>query len=659
MTLPTEAVTLAGSGLVIINSYYATVTDAYRTAVLTAETFLQSHFTQSGDGERRFRLRAHQELNSSAENDFATVPVSYASFAAALRAHATTGDDALAVNGLPATDPSNGAGFEITTAEARVLGLAAQSNIIDDTVVLNSSLPFSFGQDAIGAIEHEVSEGAFGRISSLGFDGPKWNPLDLFRFTASGQRDYTGGSDGVPTFFGLDSTHVSSLAYHNSINAAGMFDGQDLGDWDHTFGDAFGPGGPGAPGIVSATDLQVLDILGWSPTNAAAPFTPAPDEFASSLADTSHPFGQLTVGGSATGVLRQAGDHDWFAVQLQAGGTYTIKETGQAGGGGTLADPFLRLHDAAGNVIASNDDIVDGSNPDSRLVFTATAGGTYYVDAGSFVDGYAGSYTVSVSPSSTATNPSAGQVIVGAAGGDTVQAPETNDTITGGSRRGQCSARGNGGDDSIQGGAAFGDDINGNKGNDTDDGGSGGSDWLVGGQGDDLVRAHASDNILYGNLGNDTLIGGIGNDLIRGGQGDDSIAGGAGNNFISGDRGNDTEGGGMHGADLFHSSQDAGIDRVLDFSVAQGDRVQLDPGTTFTVSQSGADTLIDMGGGNEMILVGVQMATLTTSSIFGLTSVRTPSGPRRGGSRAVGQPAAVRGDACGGLAGAGGGPSPP
>jgi hypothetical protein len=82
------------------------------------------------------------------------------------------------------------------------------------------------------------------------------------------------------------------------------------------------------------------------------------------------------------------------------------------------------------------------------------------------------------------------------------------------------------------------------------------------------------------------------------------------------DRGNDTISGGA-GADLFHDSQDAGIDRVTDFNYAQGDRVQLDPGTTFTVGQVGDDTVIDMGGGNQMILVGVQLSTLTAGWIFG------------------------------------------
>jgi len=110
--------------------------------------------------------------------------------------------------------------------------------------------------------------------------------------------------------------------------------------------------------------------------------------------------------------------------------------------------------------------------------------------------------------------------------------------------------------------------------------------------------------------------GGDGADQVRGGQGDDVVFGGAGADFISDDRGNDTVSGGT-GADLFHGSQDAGIDRLVDFSLSDGDRVQLDPGTTYTLSQVGADTVIDMGGGRQMILVGIQMSALPAGWIFG------------------------------------------
>src|SRR5471032_1964836 len=100
MTLSTEAVTLAGSGLVFINDYDATVSDAYRGAILSAENFLQSHFTNSLTVNMTFDEEA-LGAGSSAENNFTQVNVSYASLTSALRAHATTTDDMLAVNGLP------------------------------------------------------------------------------------------------------------------------------------------------------------------------------------------------------------------------------------------------------------------------------------------------------------------------------------------------------------------------------------------------------------------------------------------------------------------------------------------------------------------------------------------------------------------------------
>jgi Ca2+-binding RTX toxin-like protein len=193
----------------------------------------------------------------------------------------------------------------------------------------------------------------------------------------------------------------------------------------------------------------------------------------------------------------------------------------------------------------------------------------------------------------------------------TIQGGIGADTVTGGS--GQNYLRGGDGADTIQGGSGF-DDANGNMGNDTIHGNAG-DDYSVGGKDNDLLFGDGGVDIVWGNLGDDTCDGGDGNDQVRGGQGADSVAGGAGNDFVSGDRGDDTITGGT-GADNFHGSQDAGIDRVLDFNLGEGDRVQLDPGTTYTVSQVGADTVLNMGAGNQMILVGVSMSSLSGASIF-------------------------------------------
>ncbi|MET0271401.1 MAG: FG-GAP-like repeat-containing protein [Phenylobacterium sp.] len=200
---------------------------------------------------------------------------------------------------------------------------------------------------------------------------------------------------------------------------------------------------------------------------------------------------------------------------------------------------------------------------------------------------------------------------MGDAGDETLSGAAGNDVIFGGG--GYNHIRGGEGDDYMVGGSGF-DDINGNMGADTGHGGAG-DDWVVGGKDNDALYGDGGADVVLGNIGDDTCDGGAGNDVVRGGQQNDVVTGGAGNDWLSGDRDNDTLAGGS-GADTFHSFGEAGIDRVQDFSRAEGDRVQLDPGTTYTVSQVGGDTVIDMAGGARMTLVGVQMASLTGDWIF-------------------------------------------
>lgn len=211
----------------------------------------------------------------------------------------------------------------------------------------------------------------------------------------------------------------------------------------------------------------------------------------------------------------------------------------------------------------------------------------------------------------TMTGNALNNVLSGNAGQDRIFAGAGNDTVDGGSGVGYL--RGEDGDDSLVGGASF-DDLHGNQGNDTASGGLG-DDWVVGGKDDDRLFGDDGADLVYGNLGDDTLDGGNGADVVRGGQGNDTLMGGAGNDFVSGDRGDDTMTGGA-GADLFHSSSDAGLDRVLDFNAAEGDRVLLDPGTTYSVAQVGADVVVTMSAG-QVVLVGVQLAALQPGWIFG------------------------------------------
>lgn len=191
-------------------------------------------------------------------------------------------------------------------------------------------------------------------------------------------------------------------------------------------------------------------------------------------------------------------------------------------------------------------------------------------------------------------------------GGSRIEGGAGNDIITG--REFADFLRGGDGNDSILGGGG-GDDINGNTGDDTINGGAG-EDWVSGGQNNDLLLGGAGNDLVLGNIGNDTLHGDIGADTLRGGQHNDIIFGGDGNDWISGDLGDDTITGGA-GADTFHIFAQSGLDLVTDFTRAEGDRVFIGDGSRYSVTQVGADVVIDLVGGARMVLANVQLSSLS------------------------------------------------
>lgn len=195
--------------------------------------------------------------------------------------------------------------------------------------------------------------------------------------------------------------------------------------------------------------------------------------------------------------------------------------------------------------------------------------------------------------------------ITGSQVADRVHGYAGNDTVVGAG--GDDFLRGEAGNDSISGGDGF-DDTHGNMGADTMHGGAG-PDWVVGGQDNDLLLGDDGNDVVYGNMGADTQYGGAGADWVRGGQANDSLSGGDGADWMWGDRGDDTISGGS-GADLFHVFGDAGLDRVLDFNRAEGDQVKVEAGT-YATAQVGADTVITLSGGAQMVLVNIQLSSLS------------------------------------------------
>jgi len=93
----------------------------------------------------------------------------------------------------------------------------------------------------------------------------------------------------------------------------------------------------------------------------------------------------MSGGTSARGYINANGDQDWYAVTLTAGQTYTFALSGF--GVGALSDAYLRLLNASGTQVAFDDD--SGPLSNSKLTFTASTSGTYYISA----EGYGGTTT--------------------------------------------------------------------------------------------------------------------------------------------------------------------------------------------------------------------------------------------------------------------------
>jgi hypothetical protein len=220
----------------------------------------------------------------------------YSSVEAALKTQTSSQDDLQAYSTLPGSDPLGGIhSGDLLVAEGEALNLAlpvSSSNLVysdgtsyDDIVTISTGYNWNFNPydrnipdtyDAIGAIEHELSEQLMGRFGAVGmfgggFDDLEQNldgwytPLDLWRYSSPGVRDTAVG----PATNGYFSINGSSLLqqYNNP------YYGGDASDWVGTLqGDSYGSGGLGVAGYVSPVDLREDNILGWARTPAVSDF---------------------------------------------------------------------------------------------------------------------------------------------------------------------------------------------------------------------------------------------------------------------------------------------------------------------------------------------------------------------------------------------------
>ena len=183
---------------------------------------------------------------------------------------ATSATDAISIANLPTTDPTFGGSFWVSDAQARVFGLSSEPGYTDPEdgfVGISSKLALTWdpynrsvagAYDAVGALEHEIAE-VLGRYDylagSVTFNGQNlYSPLDLFRFTSTGARTvaYSAG------YFSINGGKTLQLQFNDPNN------GGDGGDWDSSvIGDSYGSAYSGVAGLISPTDLQVMDVLGY------------------------------------------------------------------------------------------------------------------------------------------------------------------------------------------------------------------------------------------------------------------------------------------------------------------------------------------------------------------------------------------------------------
>ena len=327
----------------------------------------------------------------------------------------------------------------------------------------------------------------------------------------------------------------------------------------------------------------------------------------------------LAVGEVFNGYLDGSGDSDWIRVELAAGASYmiTVESRDPEGDQGPAADTVLEIFNAAGDPVASKDDlsIADEArypNADAKhpiVVFEPETAGVYYLSVSSYNQVAATDNSGGYSLELTALEPldpnrdmeltgtAGADKLLGAGGEDTIRGLAGDDFLSGGA--GNDDLEGGAGDDTLEGGPGR-DDLDGgangsagdtvtyansaeavrvNLGKATASGGDAeGEDGLIvnveniiGSAGDDWLRGDANDNRLTGGAGddtligggggNDTLIGGAGEDTLNGGEGDDTLIGGAGADLLTGGPGRDT---------LSYAGSDGAVDIRLRHDHASG-----------------------------------------------------------------------------------------
>jgi serralysin len=139
---------------------------------------------------------------------------------------------------------------------------------------------------------------------------------------------------------------------------------------------------------------------------------------------------------------------------------------------------------------------------------------------------------------------------------------------------------------------------------------------ILAGNGDDIIDltsstfALSTNTEIYGEAGNDIIWAASGNDYLSGGEGNDSLFGASGNDILAGNL----------GADNFQFTASAGADRIVDFSLVEGDEIHLFYQTS--AASDNTDLSLNAGvltwnSGDVGQVVTIDLSDTFTSSVIG------------------------------------------
>lgn len=248
----------------------------FTTALNAAAAYLDSLFInpitiniQVGWDEIQGQPLSGGAIGEASPNQAATL--SYSQVRQDLAANSTSSATATAVASLPATNPTRGGVFAVSSAQEKAFGLLpANDSAIDGAVGFGGTSNFNFNPndraianeiDFVGVAEHEITH-AMGRVEGLQEDGPgQYSIMDLFRYASSGNRQL---GTGLPAYFSINGGKTDLDNYDVT---------SDLADWAASNGpDSFNAyASAGVENPVTQSDITEMNVIGFAVSGSSLP----------------------------------------------------------------------------------------------------------------------------------------------------------------------------------------------------------------------------------------------------------------------------------------------------------------------------------------------------------------------------------------------------